>query len=260
MSLHQQSLNEINITNAWKLHQDFADRFSKYWANCFQICELILGTDSIRSTECSLKHEQDQTQDLKHFLFGCSENINRWGAEIRRIRLELPLSPHHIDLEANDLMSYSSLQNLRILIIGPGSDCDPQTRGEEEHMKIAEALLEQASDTLRVIHLCRYTFWVDHYNDDTETTETNIKSRERRRLIPCDRTLAGHSLSESNLTRNSGFRNWLSIHDERFLDDNSKPHKRRTPFFGKSVPQSDLCQFWLQSFNFLVARPLGTSN
>ena len=240
---HESTLQEIQLTNAWRTHYSFCSSFNTRWASQFAITELNVGLlDSGR-------REYDPARlpvgdSLSVALYGWSaltgNESGRWGDQLLRVRLE------NVNLEKAKVegIDDENLSKLRVLIV------TPRGRGFEKHYpapigsfkegRLALDIAKLALPSLRYLSVGLDVFWIDH------PTRPGSGSNDEEERSPRLRHYA-----DADCEDRAEMQKWFTKEDRDFIDPNSRlnaPRKDR-------VFVADEPDYWLVvNWNYMVAR------
>ena len=232
---HQETLQEIRLTNVWYAQTNIADRFNMDWDGHFAITDLVLAMNDVQAyaqddlfevpQHDTFNHQQQNPEFRLYHLGLFSYEPERWGKKLERLALEA------FDIERTKLngIEEPDLAALRILILCPrGLNMKKQYPAPLPTFAAGKLALEIAKlgpSTLRYLIIGKDSFWIK----DRDIIYVADASPETRGEIS----------------------SWMNEHDKAFIDPDSRinaPRKGR--FIQTPDPDYSLVTGW----NFMVAR------
>lgn len=234
---HQDSLEEVVLSDIWNSSYGFVSAFNARWQGSFSITDLVLGLDCTASMDMYPYHSSP---------YHSKQLLQSWGTNLQRVRLE-----NSKFRELQEKLVYNvPLANLRILILCPRrksqknhfpNDISSFTEGRQAQ-KVARRLSRRGSVCLRYLAIGLDPFWIVKKRNQHDSEEQTIMHFRHA-------WGGGWSDNEDEELRiRAEIRAWMSDEDQVFIDEDSRLNAERN--FIPEDPSYALTQRW----NFAVAR------
>lgn len=261
VSTHQDTLEEVTLSNIWHAHKDLISDFNDYWIGKFAVTDLVLACREPISYQEDLWPRDRPYTTLFHEIFGYFYSPltprQRWGTKLQRLRVEaLALA-----LASPDCLSDVALASLRILILCPFRSSQeahyPLDVSSFEEGLSAQEIARFAPRSLRYLAIGPDRFWIHRPEDIKNQSSaqqpggTNTEQIEYLMLHFRHARDGGWS-SGGNEEEESALRHyvhkWMSDEDRDFINEDSRLNRNRSVMPDK--PPYPLVQQW----NFAIAR------